>query len=541
MEHVLSTTSGSGVIVNADIRTLDAARPRAEAVSWADGRITAVGTSAEVLAVAPAGADAIDLRGATLTPGLIDSHLHPAWGAELSRGADLAGHTTLEQLCAALTVEAARTPADQWVRGWNLDYAAFMHTGIHARLLDEAVGGRPFIGVFYDLHTAVVSTEAIRQSNLTGRETFPDAATVVVDDEGHPTGELKEPSAYQPLTTAQAEKDPSAVLDRLAGVLRRLNRCGVTGGVVMDASVADLDMYAALDDAGRLSVRLVTALWHHPDRDDAGVAEFIRHAARSGRRWRSGLIKIFSDGVIDTGTAWLREPDTCGCGSHPFWPDPERLRDVIAQYTAAGVQLAIHAVGDQAVSFVLDCYQDAGSTATAPHRLEHLELLGDDEVRRLAAQRVTASMQPLHMQWRHADHSDSFARRLGRRRAAQAFRVADVIAAGGPVCLGSDWPVADCDPRYGMAWARLRRRPGDRDGHVFEPDQRLSGEQALLGYTAWAADALGETDRGRIRLGARADLTAFADDPVRVCADDLIDLPIPLTVVDGEIVHREDL
>lgn len=541
MEHVPPITSASGLIVNADIRTLDAARPRAEAVSWADGRITAVGTSAEVLAVAPAGADAIDLRGAALTPGLIDSHIHPAWGAELSRGADMAGHTTLEQLCAALSTEAARTPADQWVRGWNLDYAAFMHTGIHARLLDEAVGGRPFIGVFYDLHTAVVSTEAIRQSNLTGRETFPDAAAVVVDDAGRPTGELKEPSAYRPLTTAQAEKDPAAVLDRLAGVLRRLNRCGVTGGVVMDASVTDLDMYTALDDAGRLSVRLVTALWHHPDRDDAGVAEFIRQAARSGRRWRSGLIKIFSDGVIDTGTAWLREPDTCGCGSHPFWPDPERLRDVIAQYTAAGVQLAIHAVGDQAVSFVLDCYRDAGGTAAAPHRLEHLELLGDDEVRQLAAQRVTASMQPLHMQWRHADHSDSFARRLGRRRAAQAFRVADVIAAGGPVCLGSDWPVADCDPRYGMAWARLRRRPGDRDGYVFEPDQRLSGEQALLGYTAWAADALGETDRGRIRVGARADLTAFADDPVRVCADDLIDLPIPLTVVDGEIVHREDL
>jgi predicted amidohydrolase YtcJ len=541
MEHVLSITSGSGLIVNADIRTLDIGRPMAEAVSWVDGRITAVGTSAEVLAAAPAGSDPVDLRGAALTPGLIDSHLHPAWGAELSRGADLAGHTTLEQVRTALSAEAARTPADRWVRTWNLDYAAFSQSGIHAGLIDAAVNGQPFIGVFYDLHTALVSTAAIRQSNLTGRETFPDGATVVVDDAGRPTGELKEPSAYQPLTTAQAEPDTAAVLDRLAGVLHRLNRFGVTGGVVMDANAADLDTYAALDDAGRLSVRLVTALWHHPDRDDAGIAEFVKLAARSGRRWRSGLIKIFSDGVIDTGTAWLREPDTCGCGSHPFWPDPERLRDVIAQYTAAGIQLAIHAVGDQAVSFVLDCYRDAGAGDTVRHRLEHLELLEDDDVLRLASQQITASMQPLHMQWRQADHSDAFARRLGRRRAARAFRVADVIAAGAPVCLGSDWPVADPDPRHGMAWARLRRRPGDRGGHVFEPDQRLSGEQALLGYTAWAADALGDTDRGRNRVGARADLTAFAEDPVRVDPDDLINLPIPLTVVDGEIVHREDV
>lgn len=529
----------SGVIVNADICTLDATLPRADALSWADGRITAVGSTAEVLAVAPQGAEPIDLRGATLTPGLIDSHIHPAWGAELSRGADLAGHTSLEAVRDALRAEAARTPQSRWVRAWNLDYAAFASAGIRAELVDEALGDRPFIGVFYDLHTALISTAAIRESNLTGRETFPDAAAVVVDDAGRPTGELKEPSAYLPLTTARAETDTEAILDRLASVLGRLNRCGVTGGVVMDADADALATYAALDDAGRLSVRLVAALWHHPDRDDAGIAEFVRLAARSGRRWRSGLVKIFSDGVIDTGTAWLREPDTCGCGSRPFWPDPQRLREVIAQYTAAGTQLVIHAVGDQAVSFVLDCFRDAGGAVR--HRLEHLELLEDVDVERLAELQITASMQPLHMQWRQADHSDSFARRLGRRRAAKAFRVADVIAAGAPVCLGSDWPVADPDPRYGMAWARLRRRPGDRGGHVFEPDQRLTAEQALLGYTAWAAAALGDTDRGRIRVGARADLTAFADDPVRVDADDLIDLPIPLTVVDGETVHREDV
>ncbi|WKG06385.1 amidohydrolase [Mycolicibacterium sp. HK-90] len=539
MVSVLPVTSRSGLIVNANIRTLDPDVPGAEALSWVDGRIIALGSTAEVLTAAPAGVDAIDLGGATLTPGLIDSHFHPAWGAELSRGADLAGLTTLEQVRDALRAETARTPESKWVRAWNVDYAAFGPTGIRAEIIDEAVGGRAFIGVFYDLHTAVISTAAIRESNLTGRETFPDAAAVVVDEAGRPTGELKEPSAYLPLTAAQAETDAEAVLDRLAGVLSGLNRRGVTGGVVMDADADALDTYAALEAAGRLSVRLVAALWHHPDRDDAGIAEFVDLAARRGRRWRSGMVKIFSDGVIDTGTAWLREPDTCGCGSHPFWPDPERLRDVVAQYTAAGIQLAIHAVGDQAVSFVLDCYRDAG--ASVRHRLEHLELLEDDDVKRLAALQVAASMQPLHMQWRQADHSDSFARRLGRRRAAKAFRIADVIAAGGPVCLGSDWPVADPDPRYGMAWARLRRRPGDRGGHVFEPDQRLTGEQALRGYTAWAADALGESDRGRIRVGARADLTAFAEDPVAVDADDLIDLPIPLTVVDGEIVHREDI
>lgn len=532
-------TFRSGAIINARIRTMAPALPFAEAVGWQDGRITAVGSTADVLEQLPRGAETFDLAGATLTPGLIDSHFHPTWGAELSRGADLAGLTTLDHVRAALSAEAAATPEADWIRAWNLDYAAFAGHGIHGSLIAEAVGGRPFIGVFYDLHSALISPAAVTAAGVTGSEQFPDAAEVVVDEHGWPTGELKEPSAYQPLMDRLAETDPATSLDRIAAVLQRLNRLGLTGGVIMDANCETLEALNALDEDGRLSMRLVAALWHHPDRDDAGIAEHVDLSRRSGRRWRAGMVKMFSDGVIDTGTAWLRELDTCGCGDHPFWPDPSRMRDAIGQYTEAGVQLAIHAIGDQAVSFVLDCYAGTGGGEPIAHCLEHLELLGDEDVARLAELGVTASMQPLHMQWRKGDHSDDFAMRLGPRRAAQAFRTGDVLAAGGAVCLGSDWPVADADPRYGMAWARLRRMPGDPDAPVFEPDQRLTGEQALLGYTAWAADALGEPDRGRIVVGGRADLTGFAADPVLADPDDLIAVPISFTIVDGEIVHRD--
>jgi predicted amidohydrolase YtcJ len=173
------------------------------------------------------------------------------------------------------------------------------------------------------------------------------------------------------------------------------------------------------------------------------------------------------------------------------------------------------------------------------HRIEHLETLGDETLDRIATERVAASMQPLHMQWRRPDGSDDWALRLGHRRAARAFRTGDMLRAGALLPLGSDWPVAPYDPRYGMAWARLRRRPGRRDDAPFEPEQALTGLQALEGYTTAAAAVVGEQELGgTIAPGRRADLTGFASDPVDTPADDLVDVPVRLTVVAGRVVFR---
>jgi predicted amidohydrolase YtcJ len=148
-------------------------------------------------------------------------------------------------------------------------------------------------------------------------------------------------------------------------------------------------------------------------------------------------------------------------------------------------------------------------------------------------------MQPLHMRWRRADGGDEWARRLGRERVARGFRTGDVLRSGAIVALGSDWPVAPADPRYGLAWARLRRAPGVPDAPVFEPAQRLGAEDALAGYTTAPARVAGESGRsGRIAPGLRADLTGLGSDPVATPADELVDVPVRLTVVAGRVVHR---
>ncbi|MGX6447762.1 amidohydrolase [Patulibacter sp. S7RM1-6] len=537
-----SSTSRDLLLVGGRVRTLDPTRPSASAVAVRDGRIVAVGDDAEVRAQAPAGAETIDLGGAAVVPGLVDSHLHPVWGSDLAVGCDLRGLKTLDGVAAALREARAALPAGAWLRGWGLDYAAFAGGPIASARLGDVLEGVPALILFYDLHTGLASPEALRAAGVTGPVEFDDASEVAVDDQGVPTGELLELSAYRHVLAAAPQRTADEHRDAVAATLRRLASLGLTGVHAMDGSPEDFALVRELEARGDLPIRLVVPLWQTPDVTDEQIAAHLPLLHERGERWRGGIAKLFVDGVIDTGTGWLYEPDSEGDGTEPFWPDPARYAEVVARFARAGFQCVTHACGDRAVRAALDAYRaaDARPANGAPHRIEHLETLQDDDLRRLAAEDVVASMQPLHMQWREGDGSDSWATRLGPERTARAFRTRDILDAGAHVALGSDWPVAQEDPRIGMAWARLRRTPGERDAPVFEPGQALTAEEALEGYTTWAAHAIGEGhERGRVAEGYLADLTVLAEDPVETDADALLELPVRLTVTDGEVVHRD--
>jgi predicted amidohydrolase YtcJ len=521
------------------VRTSDPDAPLAEAIAVVDGRIAAVGRTDEVLAATSPDARVVDLAGAAVTPGLIDSHLHPLWGARLSAGIDLEGVSTLDGLRRAVAAEAARLGPDEWVRGWNLDYVAFEGGAPHRAVLDEAAGGRPVLLMFYDLHTALASAAALEAAGIDGPRTFGDASSIVLDGDGVPTGELQEPSAYDLIVSAAPAPSLDEECEMLRAAFAGFAAVGLTGCGVMDGSVRLLDVLERMEETGELGFRLDVFLWHRPEDDDAAVEAAITASRRAGRSWRVAGIKLFSDGVIDTGTAWLHEPDTCGAGRAGFWPDWDRYRAVIRRYDEAGLQLATHAVGDGAVSAVLDAYADLPPAAPErPRRIEHLEVLSDADVEQLRGSGVVASMQPLHMQWRHADLSDSWATRLGAERAATGFRARDLLDAGVPTVFGSDWPVAAFDTRIGLAWACGRTAPGSNgEGAVFEPEQRVSMEEALAAYTRSAALALGDPDRGVLRVGAVADLVVWETDPAAVDPGALGSVGIRTTMVGGSIVH----
>ncbi|MFV0432962.1 MAG: amidohydrolase [Leucobacter sp.] len=554
----MANGGGGLAITGVRLRSNTEEHREATAILVSDGRIALIGGDDEVRAAAEAaGAPIHHLPGATVTPGLFDSHTHPLWAAEVTAGIDLGGLGTLDEIRAALAAEHARLPEGAWLRGWNLEYEPFEHTGLLGSLIEDAAPGRPVALICYDLHTGLGTAPALAAAGIDGAREFGDASEIVVDAEGRPTGELREPTAYQLLFDAAPSPSHDEQRDALRDMFRRLAAAGLTGGAIMDGNDRTVELLAELEVRGELDHRVTVHHWHAVGDTDADVERVIAQRERRGRLWQTGAIKLFSDGVIDTGTAWLHSLDTRGDGGTPFWPSWERYGEVVRAYHDAGMVIATHAVGDLAVSRVLDVYETLPEREGLPfHSIEHLEVLSDEDLDRLAAfarrggagfgastgagsgagagSRLTASMQPLHMQWRAADESDNWAARLGDR-ASTGYRVRSVLDTGTRVVLGSDWPVAQYDPRLGMAWARARHTPGEAAAHVFEPEQRLTGEETLLAYTLWPAQARGHSDRGVLAVGAVGDLTVWAADPVEASPDELPELPVVLTVVDGRV------
>jgi len=526
-------------VLGASIRTLDPGRPSASAVAIRDGRIAAVGDDAEVRALCAAETEVVDGRGIALVPGLVDSHIHPFHGTDGTRGADLNGLRTLDEVRGALAAERARCTPGEWLLGWGLSYDAFGGAEPAAAAVADVTGEHPAYVTFFDYHSGLASRPALALAGVDGPRAFGAGASVAVDADGVPTGMLREAPAMELVGAHVPERSHAERLDAYAESLRRLNALGITGAHVMLGWPWLFDDVETLEARGDLTVRCVLPLLMAPDVTDDEVAALLEHAGRRGRRWRAGVAKFFIDGVIDSGTGWLFEPGPDGEGTEPYWPDPARYAAVVARCARAGLQCATHAIGDRAVAAALDAYRDAGARGTVPHRVEHIETLRDAELGRFAAEGVAASMQPLHAMGLDEPGPFNWRDRLQPAQVEAGFRWADLVRSGAILALGSDWPVVSADPRPGLAWARLRRAPGHPDRTPFLPDQVLTGEEALAGYTSEVARIVGEEHvSGRITPGFRADLTGLGADPATCSADDLPHVPVLLTVVDGTAVFR---
>nr|WP_237518998.1 amidohydrolase [Streptomyces sp. SID5910] len=513
------------------------------ALAVAGGRITALGDDREIRALADASTTVIDCKGAVVTPGLVDGHIHPVSGAELTHGLDLSGCTGLEQVREALAGAVRDLAPGAWLQGWGLDPNVFGERPVDVAPFDAVLDGVPAFLLLFDAHSALASRRALELAGVTGPRTFAQAtAEVVCDADGTPTGLLLEDAACELVERVLPQPTREERRDRLAAALRAMAASGLTGGHVMDANGDSLAFFAELDAAGRLPVRLRVAPWCQPGTDAEGVRALIEGQGAGGWLWRTAGVKIFMDGTVDNGTAWLEQPDCHGESRHAFWPDPEEYTRVVGELHRAEVPTATHAIGDAAVRHVLDAVEKAraGGGREVRHRVEHIETVPDDTVRRFAELGVVASMQPTHCcDFTRADHTDNWSRRLGEERASRAWRCRDLHDAGAVVVLGSDWPIAPYPPLGVMAGARHRRPTRDLGRDPHGPEQALTALEALRGLTVNAAYAAGEEhESGRIALGHRADLTVLAADPLSVAATELADVPVLLTVLDGEPTHR---
>lgn len=497
-------------------------------VAVRDGVVVAVGAVARDWW--SAGTQVLDVAGATVVPGLVDGHSHPVMGLDLADSVDLSTCRSLAEVADLLAARARSSPAGSFLVGSGLDPNVFGADEWNNGAIGRAVGQRPALVHLFDGHAAIATHAALAAAGITGSTALPGGAAVVVDRAGRPTGLLLEEAAID-LVAGLIPRPPFDLRrERLRHLLLDMAATGLTGAHVMDANGDATALFAALDERDELPLRLRVAPWCRPA---DSVDELLGRQRTGGRMWRVDGVKMFLDGTIDGGTAWLSAPDTLGGSTAPGWDEAD-FRDRLRRFDRAGVPVAVHAIGDRAVAFVLDTIESLERRPDGPrHRVEHAETMPDATVPRFGRLGVAASMQPRHAtDFTRADGSDNWSRRLGPARAAQGWRCADVVRSDGVVILGSDWPVAPYDARLTIAAAISRRPPGSPDTPPVQPAQALTPVQALHACTA-APAWVSRQRSGRIEVGALADLTVLAADPRVVPVADLGDLEVLQAISGG--------
>ncbi|WP_026546740.1 amidohydrolase [Paenarthrobacter nicotinovorans] len=530
------------IVLAGTIHTMDGrGTDSLQAVAVRDGVVTAVGSRSDAQDWAHEGTRVVDLGNATLTPGLVDCHIHPVFGLDLTIGVDLSGAATLDEVRALLQSQAQHDGG--WLRGWGLNPNAFGNVPLHRSVLDRVSGEKPAMIRLFDGHSALANSQALELAGIHGRYEFEQASEVVCDADGVPTGLLLEAAAMELVQRHIPQESFGERKARLAALLQDFAKSGLTGGHIMDHSEESARLLQALEADGGLPLRLRSAPWCMPGSNESDWKELARSVGTGGRRWSVEAIKLFVDGTVDNGTAWLYEPDIYGQSTAPFWPRPEEYSAAVSYFASRGIPTATHAIGDAGVEHVLDALESLQGTVPADvlrrtvHRIEHIETVPDRLVERFRGAGVVASMQPTHCtHYSAADHSDNWSTRLGAERAGRGWRCRDLRNAGVTLGIGSDWPIAPFAPLPIIADAQLRRRSGHPELEPIAPAQGLTAMQALEGYTSHAAKAAGLWDvSGSITVGKRADFTAFEADPLTTDPDELAASVVLGTFVDGEI------
>lgn len=520
----------SDLLVLGRIHTLDPARPAAEAVLVRGGKIACVG--AEDTCAKQAGAGVSRLRAGSAVPGLVDAHGHVQALACARAEVSCAGAAS-EEACAARAAERARgAPPGAWIRGRGWDQNRWPGARFPTEAsLSRAVPDRPVVLVRVDGHASWANAAALRAAGIGPGTPDPPGGRIVRGPDGRPSGVLVD-TAQDLVLAKLPPPSPAQVEEDLLAGLGELVALGLTE--VHDAGVgpAALDVYRRLAEADRLPLR-VYAMIDGEGSLPALEAELARwKGGREVGRLTVRAVKLFADGALGSRGAALREDYADDPGNRGLLLTPPGvLREKVRAAVGAGLQPAVHAIGDRAVGVVLDALEAAGDLRPLRPRIEHLQIALPDDVARVARAGAVASMQPVHA----TSDGPWVAARLGagtaRHRGAYAWRT--LLRADVPLAFGSDFPVEDPDPRAGLAAAEERIA---RDGTPFTPEQRLSRGEALRAFTRGAAHAaFAEGRRGAIREGLDADLTLFAEDLLAVPAARLREVRVTHTIVGGRI------
>jgi predicted amidohydrolase YtcJ len=522
------------VIENARIFTSDESNPHAGAVAVAGNRIVYVGPPEGVQAFKGSHTHVIDGQKRTLTAGFIDSHVHLLSGSLWMGNARLQPVKTKEDLHEVLQRHASENKTDPWVVGRGIKYGIVSTR----QELDTILADRPvYIGAF-DGHTAWANTRALEMAGLLRDDTREMVNGIVVREaNGLATGELREDDAMQAVLSLAPQPDSHRKRELLKLAIREFNRAGITSVHNMNGDMQELMAYAALEDTGEMNLRVYVPYHVKPETTEEMLDEAAEMAKVQMDYVRGGAAKFFMDGVWESYTAYNIHPyaDELDVQGEPIFSLEHFIR-MGALCDRMGMQIAVHCCGDGAVRQTLDGYeaiQKRNGRRDSRHRVEHIEVCQPEDMPRFRELGVIASMQTSHAP-RSREEDPVWTSRTGPGRWQFSFPWRSLKQAGAHLALGSDWTVASFDPMINIDVALNRKKWSPDD-----PDQRLTLEECILGYTRDAAyTEFMEHQKGQVREGYLADLVLFSHDLFQLPPEEIRSARAVLTIVDGRIVHE---
>jgi predicted amidohydrolase YtcJ len=526
------------------IFTADPEAPWVEAIVVEGPLITFAGDLGAARDAAGPERQEVELGGPLTLPGFVDGHAHLLMAGEAHLRVPLTDAADLPEIQQRLAIRAKEQPDAPRVMGRGWLFSAVPGGLPTKQMLDEVVPDRPVYLDANDYHSCWVNSAALAELGVSGSTPDPIGGRIARGADGEATGFLEETAAstlaWPFLDSVATDRDRDRAL---AAIISAYTSSGVTTVVDMaldDVALAALDR---ADQAGTLDLRVI-AHWIVPRGGSAAdhLAEVERAAelARSqcSERLRIAGIKLVVDGVIDGCTASMLEPYANGSNADPIW-DLDALVPVVTAADAAGLQIAMHAIGDRAVRTALQALEqaiDSNAPRDRRHRIEHLEYVGRADVQRLAGLGVTASMQPVHCD--PAIISNWLAM-LGDSRGERGFAWPEMRSAGALLAFGTDTPTAPLSPLHNMFIASTRRSALNPPLEPYLPHFALPLSDAIIHGTADSAWACrGDGAFGRLRAGLSADFVVLDADPFIDGPEVLLRAQVVQTCASGAVIYR---
>lgn len=518
-----------------------------EAAAIANGRILVTGASHAMRAYAGPNTRVIDLGGRFAMPGFIDSHVHFIAGGFRLLEVKLKDAPSESEFVRRITEKASALAPGRWIEGGGWDEEAWPDSKLPTRwMIDPVTPANPVFIRRYDGHAALANSLALKLAGVTKDTPDPVGGVIVRDPKtGEPTGVFKD-GAESLIAKAVPRPTEAEFEEALRTGLAEARRVGVTSVDDITASrdspngsfTGEIQMLRRAEAEGWLTCRFYTMIpiAERQRLADAGVS----HGMGSDYL-KLGAVKAFADGSLGSRTAWFFDPYSDDPDNHglplALMQPPSKMEEAVRGADAAGIQVAVHAIGDRANAEMLDIYARVGGAGAVRHRfrIEHAQHVRPEDFARFAKLGVIASMQPYHA----IDDGRWAEKRIGHERARSSYAWRSMLDAGAPLAFGTDWPVAPLNPLLGIYAAVTRATVDGKHPEGWFPEQRLTLEEALRAYTQGSAYAqFGEREKGTIAPGKLADVVVLSDDLSSIPPERIKDARVEMTIVGGKVIYE---